>query len=91
MVSRSRKDSNQNEIVRVLEQAGCAVTDMSDCGVEGFTDILVTRAYVHYLIEIKTAVGKLRRSQIEFHRKHRPCHVARTPEGALKIVGLISK
>ena len=83
----SKKDANQNEIVRVLEKAGCAITDLSGVG-EGVTDILCTRAGIHYLIEIKSAKGKLRDSQVDFHAKHHPVYTVRTIDQALRAVGL---
>jgi len=83
-----RKDSNQNEIVEALEQAGCAVTDMSTAG-DGFTDLLVTRAGVHYLVEVKSGTGKLNQLQIDFHTKHKPVYTVRSVDEALRVVGLL--
>ena len=82
-----KKDANQNEIVSALEKAGCAVTDMSAAG-DGFTDLLVTRARVHYLLEVKTDNGKLTDPQIRFHVKHQPVHTVRTIDEAFRAVGL---
>ena len=72
-----KKDANQNEIVDALEKVGCSVTDMSAVG-DGFTDLFVTRAFVHYLIEVKTDAGVLTDPQIRFHAKHQPTHTVRT-------------
>ena len=83
-----RTDANQNEIVRALEKAGCAVTDMSGAG-DGFTDLFVTRARVHYILEVKTRLGTLTPAQIVFHAKHPPVHIVRTIEQAYQAVGLI--
>ena len=83
-----RKDANQNEIVEALEKAGCAVTDMSTAG-SGFTDLLVTRAGVHYLVEIKTDSGKLNTFQEAFHLKHAPVCTVRTVAEAFRAVGLL--
>ena len=80
-------DNNQSEIIDVLTFAGCNVTDMSAAG-NGFTDLFVTRAGVHYILEIKGRYGKLTRLQKLFHAKHQPVHTVRTPEEALKAVGL---
>jgi Holliday junction resolvase len=82
-----RKDENQNEIVDALEMAGCAVTDLSRAG-DGVTDLLVTRAGKHYLIEVKSRRGKLRASQDEFRVKHDPVYLVRSVDQALKTVGL---
>ncbi len=81
-------DNNQSDIIAVLEKAGCEVTDMSVAG-NGFTDLFVTRAGIHYPIEIKGRYGKLTPAQVRFHAKHQPVHTVRTPEQALEAVGLI--
>ena len=80
-------DINQPEIIDALTYAGCNVTDMSAAG-NGFTDLFVTRAGVHYVLEIKGRHGKLTLPQKLFHAKHKPVHTVRTPEQALKAVGL---
>jgi hypothetical protein len=80
-------DDNQAEVIRALEKAGCAVTDMSATG-NGFTDLFVTRAYVHYILEVKSRAGKLTDPQADFHAKHQPVHIVRTPKQALRAVGL---
>ena len=80
-------DANQPEIIDALTYAGCNVTDMSAAG-NGFTDLFVTRAGVHYILECKSSTGKLTTPQALFHAKHKPVHTVRTPEQALKAVGL---
>jgi Holliday junction resolvase len=82
-----KKDSNQDAIVSALLLCGCNVTDMSAAG-NGFTDLFVTRAGVHYILECKSSTGKLTTPQALFHVKHQPVHTVRTPEEALKAVGL---
>jgi Holliday junction resolvase len=83
-----RKDANQNEIVQAYEKAGCTVTDMSTAG-DGFTDLLITRAGAHYLVEIKSKHGTLTEPQKLFHVKHAPVHIVRTIDQAFRAVGLI--
>ena len=80
-------DNNQSEIIDALTYAGVNVTDMSAAG-NGFTDLFCTRAGVHYILECKSSVGKLTQAQEIFHAKHPPVHTVRTPEEALKAVGL---
>ena len=77
----------QYEIVSALLLSGCNVTDMSVVG-SGFTDLFITRAGVHYILEIKGRYGKLTHAQKLFHAKHKPVHIVMTPEQALKAVGL---
>ena len=84
-----RKDSNQNEIVLALEKAGCAVTDMSTAG-EGFPDLIVSRAEVHYLVEVKSDFGKVNQLQVDFHTKHYPVYIVRSVDEALRVVGLLA-
>ena len=82
-----RVDACQSEIIDALVYAGCNVTDMSGAG-NGFTDLFVTRADIHYILECKSSTGKLTTPQALFHVKHQPVHTVRTPEEALKAVGL---
>ncbi len=82
-----RVDANQSVIVAALRQVGCEVTVMSAAG-HGMSDLVVTRAGLNYLIETKTAKGKLTPAQIKFHAKHH-VQIARTRIQALEAVGLI--
>lgn len=82
-----RVDNVQREIIVALTVAGCNVTNMSRAG-DGFPDLFVTRAGIHYILETKARYGKLTDAQIRFHVKHQPVHTVRTPEEALKAVGL---
>ncbi len=83
-----RVDTNQRDIIAVLEKVGCAVTVMSRAG-DGFTDLFITRAGIHYILECKSRWGKLTQPQIDFHAKHQPVHIVRNEIEALEAVGLI--
>lgn len=48
----ARVDDNQAEIVAALRVAGCSVTSLASIG-KGCPDIVVGRAGVNYLLEIK--------------------------------------
>lgn len=52
MRKRGRTDSNQQEIVDALRQAGCSVLVLSGVG-HGCPDLLVGRAGMNYLLEVK--------------------------------------
>lgn len=81
-------DENHNEIVEALRLAGCSVLSLAAIG-KGVPDILVGRLGEQYLLEIKTAKGKLTPDQIIFIDKWRgEVHVVRTPEEALIAVGV---
>jgi Holliday junction resolvase len=86
---RSRPDANQREIVDALERVGASVLDLHDIGVEGAPDLLVGRGGVNLLIEIKTARGRVRQCQREWHEAWRgqPVVVARSVDEALEAIG----
>lgn len=82
-----RTDANQAEIVAALRKVGCSVLDLSHVG-RGCPDILVAPTRTHmFLMEIKTAKGKLNRRQQEWIANF-PCkvHVVRSVEEALEAV-----
>lgn len=61
-----RTDANQAEIVAALRQIGCDVMDLSHVG-RGVPDILVAPSDNQmFLMEIKTAKGKLNKRQIQW-------------------------
>lgn len=88
----SRVDQNQPEIVAALRAAGCSVLHTHELGA-GAPDIAVGRVVngvpTTFLLEIKTATGKLTVAERMFHRAWQG-HVAivRSVEEALKEVGL---
>ena len=47
-----RKDANQDDLVDALEKAGCSVQSLANMGY-GCPDLLVGRAGVNYLLEVK--------------------------------------
>lgn len=81
-------DENHAPITRALERAGCYVIDLARVG-GGVPDILVYRRATGLLrlIEIKTAKGRLRKSQEEFAQKC-PRWVARTVREAFEAMGI---
>jgi len=80
-------DNNQSEIISALEKSGCNVTDMSGAG-NGFVDLFITRAGIHYIVEVKSRYGTLTPAQVEFHAKHQPAHTVRSVQESLIAVGL---
>ena len=87
-------DANQNEIVSALRKAGCSVQILSSVG-KGCPDLLVARAGVNYLLELKDgnkpkSAQKLTPDQIEWHDKWEACvFVVNSIEQAFESVGLI--
>ena len=84
-----RQDANQASIIKHINRLPfCKVIDLSGVG-GGCPDILVQKTtagrYLFYLIELKTAKGKLNPKQKEFHDEHH-CFVARTLEDIWRIL-----
>ena len=88
MRHRGRVDSNQRDIVRALEKAGCSVVSLSNLG-GGVYDLLVGLAGRNYLLECKTEDGEFTEDQVRFGtlwRGHKA--IVRSPMEALNAVGL---
>lgn len=82
---KTRRDSNELEIVKALKKAGCSVIRMdTPC------DLLVGLRNKNYLIEIKTINGKILGSQEEFKNEwNGQISIARTIEDAYRICDII--
>jgi Holliday junction resolvase len=59
-------DNNQKEIVTALRACGFTVVHLHAVG-KGCPDLLAGRMGVNYLIEVKSAKGKLTPAQRNFH------------------------
>jgi hypothetical protein len=82
-----RVDSNQAEIVDALKRAGCTVQPLTAVG-SGCPDLLVSRAGVNYLLELK-ADSELAALQIAWiNAWNAKVHVVRSVDEALAAVGL---
>lgn len=79
-------DLTQSSIVKALRQSGCQVQTLAAIG-RGVPDLLVGRASRLWLLECKTGKGDLTPAQRAWHALW-PVHVVRTPEEALRAVGL---
>jgi len=78
-----RLDANHIDIRDALRKAGCSVNE------KGPLDLLVGRQGHNYLLEVKTARGKLRMSQRAFLAGWRgQAAVVRTVDEAFQVVGL---
>lgn len=75
-----RRDANEPEIVKALRGAGAMIVYLD------WVDLLVLYDGDVYLIEVKTAVGKLTETQ-EKNFPGWPIHIVRTPEAALLAIG----
>lgn len=81
-----RRDANEKEIVEALRQVGCSVRTLS---AKGLPDILCAMRGKNFLLEVKGKNGKLTPAQEETIRNWMgEIHVVRTPEEALKAIGL---
>lgn len=85
----ARIDANQPVIVEALRKAGVSVQSTAGIG-KGFPDLVCAKGNQVWIIEIKTATGKLTPDQIEFIAAWRGVvHIARSVDDALRIVGVI--
>lgn len=87
---RNRTDKNQSEIVKVLQQVGASVHDLSQAG-EGVPDLLVGYFGKNYLIEVKDENKKIRLTSAQkiFHEFWKgKVYIVQTKEEALKILGI---
>lgn len=88
---KTKRDSNQAEIVAALRRVGAMVDDQAEFG-GGRPDIIVGFRKQNFRLEIKTKTGKLNKRQQEFHRLWSECGqicVVRTIDEALKAIGAI--
>ena len=82
----SKRDGNEKAIIEALELVGASVLQLS---VKGAPDLLVCHRNRLYLMEVKTAKGKLTPDQQEFHRQWMgEIHIVRTVDEALGVLGL---
>jgi Holliday junction resolvase len=87
---RGRVDLTQKPIVKALRDAGVTVTSLANIG-RGCPDVLAGYQLQTFLLELKTEKhDKLTPDEDRFHRewRGRPVAVVRTPEEALRIVGV---
>jgi len=73
MPNANRKDANTDEIMIAVLESGWKYIDIHDCG-RGVPDCIAYKIIngmpISVLIEIKTRIGKLTKSEIIFHEKH---------------------
>ena len=81
-----RTDSNQSSIVAGLREFGASVADTHIVG-KGFPDIVVSYRLKVYLMEIKSADGRLTPDEQKFHNEWRGIiYTVRTIEQAIQIL-----
>jgi hypothetical protein len=85
-----RRDENERAIVKALTLVGASVTLLS---IPGGPDLLVGYHRRTYLIEVKSAKGKLNKLQVTWHDVWKGGDVAivRTPDDALRLLGVLAK
>jgi len=90
---RGRVDRNQPAIVKALRDAGCSVQSLAKIG-DGCPDLLVGRAGVNYLLEVKDGDAppskrKLTLAEFTWIGKWRGAvHVVHSVAEALAVVGV---
>lgn len=86
----AKVDQNQDEIVTALRAAGATVQSLAAIG-KGCPDLLASLRGAMFLIEVKRAKGKVNELQAEWHAQWQAkVHVVRTPEDALRVIGVIA-
>jgi Holliday junction resolvase len=84
---RKKVDRNQKEIVQALRAAGATVELLHTVGA-GVPDLMVGVNQTNYLLEVKTAKGKLTKDQVVWHAAWKgQVAVVRTVEEALAVIG----
>jgi hypothetical protein len=78
----AKRDDNENQITAALRAVGCHILRLDSF------DLLVLRGSNLYALEVKTKTGKLKPSQQKLIDMGWPLHICRTPEDALRAVGL---
>jgi ribosomal protein S6 len=90
-VRAARTDANQKDVTDALERAGCEVDDTHRLG-GGFADLVVEDPSGYWwLVEVKSAKGKLNERERQWHDKHRRATrliVVHSAEDALRQMGL---
>ena len=88
MTYANKPDANQDAIVSALRKAGCTVQSLGKVR-DGCPDLLVGRAGVNYLLEVKTARGALTEDEASWHWAwNGQVLIVRSPGQALAAVGL---
>lgn len=94
------RDANERQVIEALEAAGAKVLPLNFDTREGVPDLLVSKADLLLLIEVKAPLGpqggkshrSLTDAQEKFHAKWSPhCCVVRSPEEALMAIGVIRR
>ena len=81
----ARRDENEPEIVEALEAVGAKVLRLDDC------DLLCAFRGKMYLLEVKTATGRLNKKQQRFFRDWAGyVWIVRTVDQALGLIGAIN-
>lgn len=81
----ARRDANERPIIQALEQVGCKVAQLSG---KGIPDLAVLHRGKVYFMEVKVKGGRLTEAQIMWASDGWPTNLCRTPEEALKVLGL---
>ncbi len=85
----AKKDSNQNEIARELQQVGATVYDTSKIGA-GYPDLTVGFRGATFLLEVKAKNGTLTKDEsLFFQTWNGHAVVVRSADEALKAIGAI--
>jgi Holliday junction resolvase len=83
----ARSDSNQQEIIDALRDAGCSVVSIHRVG-QGVPDLIVGRNGWNYLLECKVGKAGLTPDEFKFYREWKgQVDIVRSVEDALRVIG----
>jgi hypothetical protein len=91
-VRHGNPDANQGDIVQALRKVGAVVVLLTVLG-DGIPDLLVGFRGETFLLEVKTAKGRLEEAQEVFIAtwRGRPVRVVRTVDEAFAAIGLTAR
>jgi Holliday junction resolvase len=86
----AKVDANQDQIVSALRAAGASVQSLAAIG-KGCPDLLAARAGKMFLLEVKDGKAEPNELQKRWHIAwNAEVHVVRSPDEALRVVGVIA-
>lgn len=84
-----RLDHPHRAIVDALRTVGCSVLSLASVG-SGCPDLLICKGGCFWLLEVKSARGRLTEAQTRFHGQF-PVQIVKSVSDALAVVGVVTR